>query len=72
MLRLNRKAEIQCILASSIAAGNDNVQHLHRVLDNIFGVNHPFGDSSDTDSQIVRGAAGGLVEYIVDRIRELR
>ena len=71
ILHLNRKAEIQCIIGSNSASGTGRSNHLDRVLDGIFGEGEPSIEETNDDTQAVRGAAEGLVDYIVQRMREV-
>ena len=71
ILHLDRKAEIQCILGSSKDSQDQQSLHLDRVLSNIFWEDNPSADDATTHST-GRGAAAGLMEYVVDRMSELR
>ena len=65
ILHINRKAEIQCILRYTNEESDDDINSIS---------NDIFGDSTmnvelDSVNRVVRGAARGLVEYIVNRMR---
>ncbi len=68
ILHLNKKAEIQCIGASVEESGFSHYEH---IVNDISQDRNSSAKAVGSSSLAIRSSAGGLVEYIVERMSAL-